>query len=450
MPIIPHSDSKKHRTNERLQRYTEALAYLERGWPVIPVRDKVPLTSWRKYQHMLPNDAQVMAWLAEEPCPDVAIVTGAYSGLLVLDIDGPKGEAAIRGRHIPQTPMARTPSGGRHIFFRHPGGRVGSPTGLLPEMDIRADGGYVVAPPAPGREWYDYLSPDDVPLADVPEWLLSLLAPYIDGGPRREPACLRRGTISSFFDDPPEGGTSIDIVTCPIPEREGTDRPTETARAAAPEALHALRGETLLKWYNRPEVGIAIAAHLGLPIDGLAEHGRTRAFRCVLHDDMHPSAGLFVHDNGGVVYKCFHRDGKARGLPELAALMARQLGDVDRPPRGPELATWALRLLVETGHIAPAPVVAQELPKSYPASVRRVYNGFLSLLAVKWLHTPGEATTFSWRFAAAWCGVSKSTVERAMKQLMSEGYIRKVGETKAAFGRSMGLFLPGTPKRRPR
>lgn len=454
MAIIPDSDSIKQRTGirptaqERLQRYTEALAYLERGWPVIPVRDKVALKQWRQWQHMLPTDAQLMAWLAEEPLPDIAIVTGAYAGLLVLDIDGPKGEKAIQGRHLPPTPTARTPSGGRHIFFRHPGGRIRSTTNLLPKVDVRADGGYVVAPPAPGREWYDFLSPADVPLADVPKWLLQKLS---TAHPKKRPAPgtggLRRGNTSSVLH--PQNvtdGTSIDIVTCPTPDREEKDRQTEAVkksvkRRSAPAALHALTGDSLREWYDRTEVGMTIAAYMGLPTDGLAERGRGKGFRCVLHEDKRPSAGLFVHDSGGVLYKCFHGNGKPYSLPELAVMMARQPDDVDRPPRGPELATWALRLLVETKHVAPAPVEACELPDDVTASVRKVYDGFLSLLAVKWLHTPGEATTFSWRFAAGWCGVSKSTVERAMRQLMSTKHIRKVGQY-----RRTGLFLPGTPE----
>lgn len=456
MSILPHSSKKMQAPSgkpDRLQVATAAVSYLGRGWPVIPVRDKVPLTKWRLYQHVLPTDAQLMAWLAEEPAPDVAIVTGAYSGLLVLDVDGPEGEKAIRGRHLPPTPTARTPRDGRHVYFRHPGGRIRSTVDLLPKVDIRADGGYVVAPPAPGREWVDFLSPEDVDLADVPDWLMDLLT---DVSPKRRPAPgtggLRRAHTQSFFTSTETDGTRKDVyvLPCPIPDREGREREAVKTRAAAPEALHALKGPALLEWYDQTEVGITVAAHLGLPVEGLAEHGRGKGFRCVLHDDKRPSAGLFVHNRSGrVLYHCFHRGGNTYGLPYLAALTARTPDDADRPPSRTEVATWALRLLVETGHVAPAAVEAHQLPDDVPASVRRVYEGFLLLLAVKWLHTPGEATTFSWRFAAGWCGVSKSTAERAMTRLMKDGYIRKVGETTATFGRSMGVFLPGTPKRRP-
>lgn len=455
MSIIPRSPAEKHRTgirtetaHSRLHLFTQAVTYLERGWPVIPVRDKVPLTQWRKYQHMLPTDAQVMAWLAEEPAPDLAIVTGTLSGLLVLDVDGPEGEASIRGLHLPPTPTARTPRGGRHVFFRHPGGRIRSTVNLLPKVDIRADGGYVVAPPAPGREWVDFLSPEDVDLAAPPAWLLAKLSTVSETGGARGDG------VSHVH---PSGGTSNYIVTRPTPDREKRERQREAVktRAAGPEPLHALKGRTLLEWYNRTDVGIAVAAHLGLPTGGLVKHGRGKPFRCVLHDDTRPSASLYVHpETGGVLYRCWHRGGDHYegdkgyyGLPYLAALMARQADDTDRPPAGPEVATWGLRLLVETGHVAPARVEACPLPDDAPSSVREVYRGFLLLLATKWLHSPGEATTFSWRFAAGWCGVPKSTVERAMKRLLEMGYVRRVSEVKAAYGRRMGLFLPGTPKK---
>jgi hypothetical protein len=41
------------------------------------------------------------------------------------------------------------------------------------------------------------------------------------------------------------------------------------------------------------------------------------------------------------------------------------------------------------------------LPQEAPAGTRKLYTGFLELLAVKWLHTPQAPTAFSWRFAAA-------------------------------------------------
>jgi len=464
--ILPHTIETGQ---VRTARLAAAVAYVRRGWPVVPVRGKRPLVPWREFQRRRPTEDELRRWLETDPPPELAVVTGAFSGLLVLDVDGDAGERALAGRHMPITPMAWTPRG-RHIFLRHPGGRVPSRTNVLPGVDIRADGGLVVVPPAEGREWVDYLSPDDVPLADPPAWLLELLSADRErvGGGRAVSFISRAGAYRGDHTSIDIRGdhTSIDITnidtsihtthidTSIAPRARATDaieNQADRAEDGIPRApvtpLQPLHGAALQRWFDNTNVGIRVAAHLGLPIDGLATRGRTKAFRCPLHPpDENPSAGLMVHDSGGVVLHCFHRDARTYGLPELAALLARRAvnDDSERPVHGPELAAWAIRLLIETGHIAPARVDAVPLPDDAPDSVQRVYKGFVGLLQAKWLHTPGEPTSFAWRFAAAWCGTSAATVQRAMSWLLQRGYIRKVGEARGAYGRDMALFVPGT------
>ncbi|MBC7293053.1 MAG: bifunctional DNA primase/polymerase, partial [Thermoleophilia bacterium] len=70
--------------------------------------------------------------------------------------------------------------GGVHYFYQHPGGQVANAVKFLPGLDIRADGGYVVAPPslhASGRryEWASGLSPNEVELAPCPSWLIEVI-----------------------------------------------------------------------------------------------------------------------------------------------------------------------------------------------------------------------------------------------------------------------------------
>jgi putative DNA primase/helicase len=81
---------------------------------------------------------------------------------------------------IPETVEVKTGGGGRHIFFQHPGGKIGNRANLLPGLDIRADGGYVVAAPsvhASGNpyEWELSSHPDEINIAPMPEWLLNLM-----------------------------------------------------------------------------------------------------------------------------------------------------------------------------------------------------------------------------------------------------------------------------------
>jgi hypothetical protein len=120
-------------------------------------------------------------------------LTGAISGLVVVDIDPAHGGGdsldELERRHgvLPDSVEALTGGGGRHIYFRHPGGTVRNKVGLVRGIDIRGDGGLVVAPPSihpSGRHyaWRTGHDPKDGQLAELPDWLLRLTT---GGGERR-------------------------------------------------------------------------------------------------------------------------------------------------------------------------------------------------------------------------------------------------------------------------
>jgi len=122
-------------------------------------------------------------WWHEWPNANVGIATGATSGFFVLDVDGEEGEKSLRElekQHgaLPETVESITGGGGRHLFFRWPGRAIKNKVALAPGLDIRADGGYIVAPPSyhvSGRQYvWKYL--DEVPLAEAPMWLIDILS----------------------------------------------------------------------------------------------------------------------------------------------------------------------------------------------------------------------------------------------------------------------------------
>lgn len=85
----------------------------------------------------------------------------------------------LQGKHgeLPHTPCVKTGSGGRHYYFQYPDHPVKNKAGIFPGIDIRGDGGYVVAPPslhASGNR-YEWIVGLDVPLAEAPNWLLQAL-----------------------------------------------------------------------------------------------------------------------------------------------------------------------------------------------------------------------------------------------------------------------------------
>lgn len=179
-----------------------AVEYSRLGWSVIPLRprEKRPdIRSWAKYQQQAASVEQVQRYWERHPDANIGIVTGAVSGLVVLDVDGDAGRKSLRGRHLPMTPVVET-GRGFHYYFAHPGGEIRT-CKPAPGLDLKAEGGYVVAPPSAhpsGRQyrWSDGLSPYDVPLAPCPEWLLEQARA---DAPRRTPeewaAIIREGAV---------------------------------------------------------------------------------------------------------------------------------------------------------------------------------------------------------------------------------------------------------------
>jgi len=174
-----------------------ALQFAALGWAVMPLHtptaggcscskglDCPNAGKHPRTQHGLKDatrdEAVIRQWWDRWPAANIGIVTGAASGLLVVDLDGDfQMPDAIQ--NAPRSITAKT-SRGRHLYFALPPGmKIGNRAKLhgLP-IDIRADGGYVVAPGsrhASGAryEWID--SPDDAQLADLPQELLEWLTP---------------------------------------------------------------------------------------------------------------------------------------------------------------------------------------------------------------------------------------------------------------------------------
>lgn len=200
-----------------------ALFYAELGLRVVhaPKGEKHPagVNAW---QHVATTDVDTILqwWDATFPGANVSVVTGAGSGVFVIDVD--EHDPAASGSDtladlvatygpLPPTPTVITPSGGTHVYFRLPAGvTIASEAGvrLGPGIDVRGEGGQVMAPPSVhpngGRYTWD---------ADLRPAELSLFAE-------------RKGTVD--FAEPP--AWLCELLTAPPPEREprpkaaGSDR----------------------------------------------------------------------------------------------------------------------------------------------------------------------------------------------------------------------------------
>jgi hypothetical protein len=147
------------------------------------------------------TEATIRTWWARWVDANIAVATGATSGIVVLDADK-KPEKGTDGEETLQALEARygtlsgtveqiTGSGGRHLFFRHPGGSISNSVGKLgPGVDVRGDGGYVMVPPSihpSGRpyEWEFSHHPDETPLAPLPPAWVALLQAQSNGNGSR-------------------------------------------------------------------------------------------------------------------------------------------------------------------------------------------------------------------------------------------------------------------------
>ncbi|MDP9486109.1 MAG: bifunctional DNA primase/polymerase, partial [Actinomycetota bacterium] len=156
-----------------------ALKYAERKKPVFPLQPggKKPLTP-RGFKDATTDPEQIRRWWERWPEANIGIPTGERSGLLVLDHDAYKPGAMSREDlereygPIPQTTTVGTGRGGFQYLFRYPAGsEIRNSAGELgPGLDVRGEGGYIVAPPSRTEGPYEWL--DRSPLADPPERLL--------------------------------------------------------------------------------------------------------------------------------------------------------------------------------------------------------------------------------------------------------------------------------------
>ena len=163
------------------------LTYLRRGWSVIPVRprSKIPLLRWEAFQSRLATEAELAAWFQAWPQANLGIVTGGVSGLAVLDVDPRHGgttslEQWEQGHGaLPPTVEAVTGGGGRHLYFGMPPVALPNRVGLAAGIDLRAEGGMVLAPPSihpsgAAYRWRPDCDPDTLAVAPLPDWLLHL------------------------------------------------------------------------------------------------------------------------------------------------------------------------------------------------------------------------------------------------------------------------------------
>lgn len=155
-----------------------ALAYAEQGYAVFPCKsnDKRPATAHGFHDATTDRD-QIEAWWQQNPAYNIGVPT---YGLLVIDVDGTSNPWKP-AEPLVGCPVSITPRGGRHYLFAQNGTEIGNSASLIaPQVDIRANGGYVVVPPSTIHDrCYEWAGGTDLPdrgdLPVAPQWVIHLI-----------------------------------------------------------------------------------------------------------------------------------------------------------------------------------------------------------------------------------------------------------------------------------
>lgn len=182
-----------------------ALSYAARGWDIFPIlpgkkqscyaaKYAANGAKWGKTRDL----RLIKKYFTEHPNYNIGIATGIESGIFVMEadtieghnVDGIASIAALEAKHgqLPETRMAISPSGSLHRFYKHPGADFKvwcSSSVVAPGVDIKGDGGMVLAPPSYKPKKYEgegalkaiarYKWLSDLPIADAPQWLLDIV-----------------------------------------------------------------------------------------------------------------------------------------------------------------------------------------------------------------------------------------------------------------------------------
>ena len=290
-----------------------ALDYLSFGWGAMPCLpgSKAPATSlirrqrgtssWKTFERKHATPDEVADWAERLPEHNVAVICGETSGnLAVLDDD----DGLPAGASVPATATVKTGGTGAHYYATSD---KPVPTHRYEWGELRGEGSYVVAPQSvhPNGRRYEWVSTPD------------------------------------------EGIAPLDEFELPLASRAEASHPLHTESG--------LLGFTGLATWHSAENAHAYAAVLGLPFERLGAN-----FLCVLHPEEHPSATLWPRRRSGqLAYHDFHAQREWVSLPTLLAWLAGCPHESLTPSA---YVTWAKRLDIEAGLVAPAPVPLGDLP----------------------------------------------------------------------------------------
>lgn len=191
---------------------------VENGFSVIPVRrsNKKPLIRWKPFEDRIATHEEVKQWWHDFPDANVGIVTGKVSNIIVIDADSEDAKNNLEDFLLPDTfitPKVKSPNGW-HYYFRYAEGfRCGS--NILEKVDIRTDGGYIIAPPSMNGNGTNYSWVKGLKLGDL--------------HPQKMPSALHDTLLQALESSSFSSSSSFIAKTVPNEATQQTDN-TETTK----------------------------------------------------------------------------------------------------------------------------------------------------------------------------------------------------------------------------
>ena len=154
------------------------------GWNVFPVgKNKRPFFKWQSGENDLQKikvtPEMIGKWWTDYPDANIACVTGAISNVAVIDLDVYKGKAGEvvkeLQKYVPRETkhaISVTPRGGLHYYFSCKDENIRNNSDIIPNTDLRANGGYIVLPPSTNGEGMPYqwkIKPSAVKFEPLPD-----------------------------------------------------------------------------------------------------------------------------------------------------------------------------------------------------------------------------------------------------------------------------------------
>ena len=227
---------------------------------------KIALIPWKEYQARLPSQADVERWWQQWPEANIGLITGSISKLVVLDFDNKQRflEHPQMGFWLENTPVIET-SRGFHVYIRS---ESEFPNRKMGGVDIKGEGGYIVAPPSIHQSGAEYTYCSSETARDSG----SIISVY--GGMGRY--------LAEMLGVEAPRNPRLDIIRTNVHEKLSDDFLTQLAEID-PDLQDRLEkiylcGETFQLWKDDAGHAFWKVAHCGDEMCSCQSRGRARAF----------------------------------------------------------------------------------------------------------------------------------------------------------------------------